>query len=53
MTEATLTISVDLYNTLMIKATAFDFIVEMAQDEDMDYRIVDFCKFVARRQEEE
>lgn len=52
MTETTITIPVELYNMLMVKSTAFDLVIEMAQDESLEYKITDFCKFLARRQEE-
>jgi len=51
MTEATITIPFELYNELIVKATAFDLAIEMTQDESMEYKISDFFKFLGRRQE--
>ena len=51
MTEATITISVESYTALILKAAAFDLAIEMTQDESMEYKISDFFKFLGRRQE--
>lgn len=43
-----ITISVEKYSELVSKATVLDIIKDLAQDEDFEYRLADFCRFLAR-----